>query len=456
MKPKIFPGPIAPLADVLPPEFDGDSVSSFFKTSAFGRTRSEQVRSETGKPEIGALDLSAYALDAEEDAIPGVEISREAREEREDDDDIRALPEASNALEALVAADETAEADLATLARPLRDAQTPPTTDSGADAVTDPLEGFAGAKPSWAGGNKDSSTDSGGGETETTTKGKGWGKTKDQQTEDSTSDPVTETDTGTTTDTTTETTTDTATGTTGDTSTGTTETNSGSTDPDVYVSGLDTPEGYNIEITFIGEWTDSLRIGLQNVAERISDLITGDIPEHNGIDDISISATLTDIDGSGGFWGWGGYTSVRPDSYLPSQGYMRFDTADAGKVDSYGLWEDLMLHEMLHAMGFGTAWSAMGLIEDYNGDLRFTGTNAIEAYNREFASIAESDPLSDLGVMVETDGGSGTAGVHWDHENFSNELMTGTLRTSNYLSDMSIAALEDMGYETIYESVTVA
>lgn len=448
MKPKIFPGPIAPLADVLPPEFDGDSVSEFFKTAAFGRTRSEQARAEAGKPEIGTLDLSAYALDAEEDAIPGQEISREAREEQEDEEDVLALPEASNALEALSEADETAKADLATLARPLRDAQTPPTTDSGTDAGTDTPDGFAGAKPSWAGGNKDSTTDSGGGDAETGTKGKGWGKTKDQTADDGTTDPVT--------DPVTDTTTDTGTDTTTDTTTGGTETNTGSTDPDVYVSGLDTPEGYNIEITFIGEWTDSLRTGLQNVAERISDLITGDIPEHNGIDDISISATLTDIDGSGGFWGWGGYTSVRPDSYLPSQGYMRFDTSDTAKIESYGLWEDLMLHEMLHALGFGTAWSAMGLIEDYNGDLRFTGANAIEAYNRDFAGIADGDPLSDLGVMVETDGGSGTAGVHWDDAVFTNELMTGTLRPSNYLSDMSIAALEDMGYETIYESVTIA
>src|SRR6056297_1439670 len=185
MKPNIFPGLGAPLADVLPPEFDGDSVSSFFKNSAFGRARSEQIRAEAGKPEVVALDLSDYALDAEAELIPGTDISQEARGTQEDEDDLFALPDASNALDALTQADEFAVADLATLARPLREAPQIPTPESGTDAVTDGLEGFAGAKPSWAGGDKETTTDSGG-DDETSTKGKGWGKTKDKTTEDST------------------------------------------------------------------------------------------------------------------------------------------------------------------------------------------------------------------------------------------------------------------------------
>jgi len=228
------------------------------------------------------------------------------------------------------------------------------------------------------------------------------------------------------------------------------ETNPGSTDPNTYVSGLDTPEGFNIEIVFNGEWTEELRQGFYDAAEYFSDIITGDLANHNGIDDIQISASLTAIDGAGGYWGWGGTSALRPDSLLPSSGYMQFDSADLASMQSYGLWEDVILHEMAHALGFGTLWSSMGLIDNHDGDLRFNGDNAIEAYNADFSQIAANDPLAALGVPVETDGGSGTAGVHWDDATFGGELMTGQLNWTNVMSDMSIAALEDMGYETVY------
>jgi hypothetical protein len=120
-------------------------------------------------------------------------------------------------------------------------------------------------------------------------------------------------------------------------------------------------------------------------------------------------------------------------------------------MDSYGLWDDLILHEMGHALGFGTSWASMGLIDNYDGDLRFNGANATQAYNDDYSDKAGNDALSDLGVPVETDGGSGTAGVHWDDQTFGGELMTGRLNYTNTLSDMSIAALEDMGYDTVYD-----
>lgn len=53
------------------------------------------------------------------------------------------------------------------------------------------------------------------------------------------------------------------------------------------------------------------------------------------------------------------------------------------------------------------------------------------------------------------DGGSGAAGVHWDDALFGELLMTGYIDIVNpgapTLSSMSIAALEDMGCDTIYQ-----
>lgn len=219
-----------------------------------------------------------------------------------------------------------------------------------------------------------------------------------------------------------------------------------------YVSGTDTPDGFNVWIDFIGEWTASQRQDVEAAAEMISDIITADLADSNGIDDIMISAQLTSIDGTGNYWGWGGYTSLRTDTGLPDQGYLRLDIADIGRMESLNLIEDFAFHEMLHAMGFGTAWSSMGLVETINGSLRFTGENATLAYNNEFSHIASGDALSAFGVPVEMEGGSGTAGVHWDDATFGTELMTGQLNGTNVVSDMTIASLEDMGYQTIFDA----
>jgi hypothetical protein len=44
-------------------------------------------------------------------------------------------------------------------------------------------------------------------------------------------------------------------------------------------------------------------------------------------------------------------------------------------------------------------------------------------------------------------GGSGTAGSHWDEDTFGNELMTGYINTGeNYFTKMSAASFADLGY----------
>lgn len=54
-------------------------------------------------------------------------------------------------------------------------------------------------------------------------------------------------------------------------------------------------------------------------------------------------------------------------------------------------------------------------------------------------------------MPVEQDGGPGTRDSHWDEETFGNEIMTGYINNSdNYLSDMTVASLEDLGYDTVW------
>ena len=292
------------------------------------------------------------------------------------------------------------------------------------DAYTDDLDGFARSMIKGGGGGGGN----GGG------KGKNAATTTDPATDPATTD---QTDAGTTT-----------TGTTSPTSTTTTTT---TTIPAAdYVSGKDTPDGYNVELVFKGTWSDEAKAAAYAAAENISDMVTGDLPDYNGIDDIRITLTSTSIDGTGGTWGKGGTDILRSGSYLPSTGHVTIDAADIPNALKLGLLDDLLEHEMMHAMGFGTTWSAMGLVDNYNGDLRFNGANATHAYNTFYSSLAANDPLSDKGVPIETDGGSGAAGKHWDETTFGKEIMTTTLNYSNTVSPLTIAALEDMGYQTTY------
>ncbi|MFP6771902.1 MAG: leishmanolysin-related zinc metalloendopeptidase [Alphaproteobacteria bacterium] len=132
---------------------------------------------------------------------------------------------------------------------------------------------------------------------------------------------------------------------------------------------------------------------------------------------------------------------------------MEFDIADADNYNTMPsgsegtLWDDIVVHEMLHSIGFGTIWSYLNLLSGAGtSDPRFMGANAIAAYN-------DSGGTVDGGVQVEGSSyaGPGTRDSHWDEDAFGNELMTGYINNSdNYLSNITIASLEDLGYDTIY------
>ena len=207
-----------------------------------------------------------------------------------------------------------------------------------------------------------------------------------------------------------------------------------------YISG--DPGAYNVEIDFKGSWTVDLQQAFIDSADYLSDIIVGDIADvfYRGkiIDDIRIDAKLSDIDGSGGILGQAGPTAIRTDGYLPATAVMEFDIADADTFYDMGLWGDIVLHEMLHSIGFGTIW-------DYKGLISGAGTD-----NPLFTGELAAGEIGAAGVPVEQDGGAGTRDSHWDEETFDNEIMTGYINDSNYVSDMTVASLEDLGYDTIY------
>ena len=208
----------------------------------------------------------------------------------------------------------------------------------------------------------------------------------------------------------------------------------------VYVSGdPNVPDQYeyNVKLVFQGTWAADLKNAFILAAETVSDLILGDIPaavtRRSSTDDIQITAQLNYIDGVGGILGQAGPSLLRAGSFLPATGSMQFDSADAASYQAQGLFDDIVLHEMLHTLGFGTIWGNLGLI---------TGTG----FNGPLANAAY--PGTAL-VPIELDGGAGTAWSHWDEETMYNELMTGYIDNDNYLSYVTVASLGDLGYSVV-------
>ena len=210
-----------------------------------------------------------------------------------------------------------------------------------------------------------------------------------------------------------------------------------------YTSGAaDGTAGYDITIEFTGtSWTQAHYEVFVDAADRLTNLILGDLPNVSvrskggikTVDDITITAELGNIDGLYGVLGQAGPTSVRTVGSLPATAQMKFDIVD---VNDMGLtaFSYVVLHEMAHSLGFGSIWGRLGLVS--NGE--FTGAKANSEYQR----------LGGNGrIPVEQDGGSGTAGSHWDEETFNNELMTGYINDGfNPFTAMSAAAFGDMGY----------
>jgi hypothetical protein len=210
-----------------------------------------------------------------------------------------------------------------------------------------------------------------------------------------------------------------------------------------YTSGPATASaGYNITLEFKGSWTQAYYDVFKSAADRLTTLIVGELQNVTvrtkgglkAVDDILINAELGAIDGLYGVLGQAGPTSLRTTGSLPATADMKFDIADVDAM-SLATFAEVVLHEMAHSLGVGSIWSRLGLVT--NG--LFTGANAVREYHAMGGTLS--------GIPVEQDGGSGTAGSHWDEEIFGNELMTGYINSGkNYFTAMTEASFADLGY----------
>lgn len=216
---------------------------------------------------------------------------------------------------------------------------------------------------------------------------------------------------------------------------------------------------FTIDLRFNTPVTDAQREVFVNAAHRWEEIIVSEVPDIVGtipaglcltglpnftgtIDDLLIDVVLQPIDGPGAILGAAGPCFVRNADNLPVHGVMFFDTADLAFLEGLGLFDEVIVHEMGHVLGFGTLWNFRRALRTGTGGPNplFVGPLAQEFYN-------PAPDFHPLPVPVENTGGGGTRDGHWRESVFRNELMTGFLNLGeNPLSLVTTASMSDLGY----------
>jgi hypothetical protein len=126
---------------------------------------------------------------------------------------------------------------------------------------------------------------------------------------------------------------------------------------------------------------------------------------------------------------------------------MTLDDADVNALLAIGQLNSTVLHEMYHALGYGSLWAGVPAIPDMvwgagGPNPFYLGAAGNKAY-------AAAGGLSTNGIPIENTGvvGDGTRDSHWRESALQTELLTGVLNSgANPLSAISIMSLADLGY----------
>jgi hypothetical protein len=228
---------------------------------------------------------------------------------------------------------------------------------------------------------------------------------------------------------------------------------------------------YKVDLRYFGAGvTASDRVLFDNAAARIKQLVVGAPPLVNAtgadpakncgatgvpvfqgtIDGIVIYASFDSIDGRGKILAQSGPCYIRQNGtkndYRTSIGVMKFDTADVSALRTSGNLQEVVIHEMLHVLGFGSFWDSTAanlLTKPYDANVGYVGAAGIAGCK----SLGGINTCATSVPVEGTQGGPGTINSHWRETTFGNELMTGFINAGkNPLSIMSIRSLEDLGY----------
>ena len=228
---------------------------------------------------------------------------------------------------------------------------------------------------------------------------------------------------------------------------------------------------YDIELILINEVSESIRAAFDDAVDYWSGILaetelpdvplSGDYPlgcwdittqqTLSVVDDLVIVASVREIDGRYGILASAGFCGIRGgEGGLPFMGAMQFDVDDLERLEENGDMEEVILHEMGHVLGIGTAWSHFGLLanpslpDNQGADTHFPGPLAIEAFD----AAGGTEYSGGAKVPVENRAGRGSGDGHWRESVLDHELMTPYQNSGipDPLSAITIQSLADLGY----------
>lgn len=183
-----------------------------------------------------------------------------------------------------------------------------------------------------------------------------------------------------------------------------------------------------------------------NVSECDASLTGFDDVPRAPISGLVVYISIVSIDGVGGTLGSAGPCIVRnaAQNFLPALGVMRLDGADVNNLAAGGYLTTVILHELLHVLGFGTIWIDNDLLSgEGTADARFLGVAARAAC----ADVHGGGTACATTVPVHSADGAGSRDTHWRESVFTTEIMTPFLEQGpNPFSEMTIRSLGDLGY----------
>lgn len=190
-------------------------------------------------------------------------------------------------------------------------------------------------------------------------------------------------------------------------------------------------------------------VGTVALPDDFTNLSQCGLPGHpdigrSNITGLRVYLVVEPIDGASGTLGSAGPCLIR-NSNIPALGVMRFDEADVANLQTAGRLQRVVLHELMHVLGFGTVWyddlvDTLGVIDN----IRYTGSLARNAC----INVHNGAATCGTDIPVHSADGPGSRYAHWRESVFTNELMTPFLGAgATPFAAMSIRALEDIGYD---------
>eukprot|EP00612_Vaucheria_litorea_P002293 CAMPEP_0171457100 /NCGR_PEP_ID=MMETSP0945-20130129/3314_1 /TAXON_ID=109269 /ORGANISM="Vaucheria litorea, Strain CCMP2940" /LENGTH=285 /DNA_ID=CAMNT_0011982641 /DNA_START=60 /DNA_END=917 /DNA_ORIENTATION=- len=135
-----------------------------------------------------------------------------------------------------------------------------------------------------------------------------------------------------------------------------------------------------------------------------------------------------------------------PDDYyyygFPLTSYIVVNISNIQNMIDNGTLYDTILHEMGHALGFGSLWPTKnGCASPFSK--YYGGLDSCLASLLYYLYTADD-------LEIETDLGEGSAYSHWDEDQLGNELMTPTSDANSPITLVTLYAFRDLGYSVDY------